>query len=142
MTLRFPAIAALLALTACTPAQDPVTDSRLPPPGARGIDLSHHNGQVNWDALEAENLDFIYLKATEGRDWKDQDFQSNWIEATRRGYHLGAYHFYILCKPAAEQAVNFIQSVEVRDGTLPPAVDLEYAHNCDPFREWLCKNAL
>lgn len=135
MTLRFPVIAALLTLTACTPAQDPVTDSRLPPPGARGIDLSHHNGQVNWDALEAENLDFIYLKATEGRDWKDQDFQSNWIEATRRGYHLGAYHFYILCKPAAEQAVNFIQSVEVRDGTLPPAVDLEYAHNCDPFRD-------
>jgi lysozyme len=135
MTLRFPLFAALLALTACAQAQAPARDSGLLPPGARGIDLSHHNGPVNWDALEAENLDFIYLKATEGRDWKDEDFQSNWIEATRRGYNVGAYHFYILCKPAAEQAINFIQSVEVRSGTLPPAVDLEYAHNCKPYRD-------
>ncbi len=135
MNLVFPVFAVLLALAACAPAEAPAAEGVLLPPGARGIDLSHHNGQVNWDALEAGNLDFIYLKATEGRDWKDRDFQSNWIEATRRGYHLGAYHFYILCKPAREQAANFIQSVEVRSGTLPPAVDLEYAHNCKPYRD-------
>ena len=28
--------------------------------------------------------------------------------------------------------MNFIQSVEVRARGLPPAVDLEYAHNCGP----------
>lgn len=135
MTVRFAAFAAVLALTACVPKDAEGPDAGLLPPGARGIDLSHHNGRVDWEALEAESLDFIYLKATEGRDWKDRHFQSNWIEATRRGYHLGAYHFYILCKPWEAQAVNFIQSVEVRGGTLPPAVDLEYAHNCDPYRD-------
>ena len=101
--------------------------------GATGIDVSHHNGRIDWEAFEAAPVDFLYLKATEGRDWKDPRFQRNWLEAKTRGWRVGAYHFYRLCRPGAEQAGNFIQSVEVRDGTLPPAVDLEYAHNCDPL---------
>lgn len=103
------------------------------PPGAEGIDLSHHNGRVAWDVLDQAPLDFVYLKATEGSDWKDPRFQKHWLEATRRGWHVGAYHFYRLCRPGGEQAANFIQSVEVRGGALPPAVDLEYAHNCAPL---------
>jgi lysozyme len=87
---------------------------------------------VNWDALSSAPLDFVYLKATEGRDWKDTRFQENWLAASERGWHVGAYHFYLLCRNGAAQAENFIQSVEVREGTLPPAVDLEYAHNCTP----------
>lgn len=100
--------------------------------GDTGIDLSHHNGRIDWDLLEAARADFIYFKATEGSDWKDTRFLDNWREATTRGWLVGAYHFYRLCIPGEEQAANFIQSVEVRAGTLPPAVDLEYAHNCAP----------
>jgi len=130
----------LILLAACgRPAAAP---EALPPqqavgilaPGAEGIDLSHHNGRVNWDALDSAPLDFVYLKATEGRDWKDTRFQENWLQASQRGWQVGAYHFYLLCKDGAAQAANFIQSVEVREGTLPPAVDLEYAHNCAPDR--------
>ncbi len=136
MKLRLLFFGAVLALSACAPEHRVAgPENGLLPPGAAGIDLSHHNGDVDWDALETAALDFIYLKATEGRDWTDADFQQNWIEATRRGYAVGAYHFYILCKPWEAQAVNFIRAVEVRDGTLPPAVDLEYAHNCKPFRD-------
>ena len=124
----------LMALAACSPH---TPEPGAPPagvlaPGSEGIDLSHHNGEVNWDGLGSAPLDFIYLKATEGRDWKDSDFQQNWLEATRRGWQVGAYHFYLLCRDGPAQAANFIQSVEVRAGTLPPAVDLEYAHNCAP----------
>jgi lysozyme len=128
-------LACLFVVAACLPRADPEPSARVLPPAAVGIDLSHHNGAVNWNALDEEAVDFIYLKATEGRDWTDPDFQDHWIEATRRGYTVGAYHFYILCKPWEAQAVNFIRAVEVRSGTLPPAVDLEYAHNCDPFRD-------
>jgi lysozyme len=136
MDLRFILFCVFLALSACSAEpRAAAPEPGLLPPGATGIDLSHHNGAVNWDALEGAGVDFIYLKATEGRDWTDADFQQNWIDATRRGYAVGAYHFYILCKPWEAQAVNFIRAVEVRDGTLPPAVDLEYAHNCKPFRD-------
>ena len=129
----------LLALAACGPAgTQPEAAAPVSvlsgglAPGEEGIDLSHHNGRVNWDELGGAPLDFVYLKATEGRDWKDTRFQQNWLEASRRGWKVGAYHFYLLCRDGTAQAANFIQSVEVRDGTLPPAVDLEYAHNCTP----------
>lgn len=127
----------LVALAACSrPAPVPEAAAAAPAgvlaPGDEGIDLSHHNGRVNWDELDTAPLDFVYLKATEGRDWKDREFQQNWLEASRRGWKAGAYHFYLLCRDGAAQAENFIRSVEVRDGTLPPAVDLEYAHNCEP----------
>ncbi len=125
----------VMVLAACSPPAgerpDPVPGGPFAP-GNEGIDLSHHNGRVNWDALGTAPIDFVYLKATEGRDWKDTRFQENWLEASQRGWHVGAYHFYLLCRNGAAQAANFIQSVEVRDGTLPPAVDLEYAHNCTP----------
>ncbi len=113
-------------------AAEPNNESEKPllQSGLEGIDLSHHNGVVDWNALSGEGIEFIYLKATEGRDWKDPFFQQHWHDALRNGYYTGAYHFYLLCKPGRAQADNFIQSVGVRSDTLPPAVDLEYAENC------------
>ncbi len=115
-------------------AAEPVLDAGKPllQSGLEGIDLSHHNGLVDWEALNKEGVEFIYLKATEGRDWKDPLFQTHWQAALSNGYYTGAYHFYLLCKPGQAQADNFIQSVGVRTDTLPPAIDLEYAENCVP----------
>jgi lysozyme len=131
----FPPAALMLVMTAasaCGAGAPPKTARGDLAPGAEGIDLSHHNGNIDWPVLAAENLDFIYLKATEGGDWKDPRFQANWQAASAEGYRVGAYHFYRLCRGGAVQADNFIRSVEVRAGTLPPAVDLEYSHNCTP----------
>ena len=114
--------AALLAVSACSgPAGPDAATAEGGPfaPGNEGIDLSHHNGRVNWDALSSAPLDFVYLKATEGRDWKDTRFQENWLAASERGWHVGAYHFYLLCRNGAAQAENFIQSVEVREARCP-----------------------
>lgn len=125
--------AAVLLLGACgsgREAADASAPARLLPPGAEGIDLSHHNGPVDWGRLGTEPLDFVYLKATEGTDHTDPRFQENWQAATRLGWKVGAYHFYLLCHAGAPQAENFIRQVEVRPGTLPPALDLEHAHNC------------
>ena len=125
--------AAALVLAACGADREaPEGDGRAPllPPGAEGIDLSHHNGPVDWGRLGTAPLDFVYLKATEGTDHTDPRFQENWQAATRLGWQVGAYHFYLLCRKGAPQAENFIRQVEVRAGTLPPAVDLEHAHNC------------
>lgn len=130
------AAAFVVGLAACgqgpSPPEPAPAGDRLLPPGAEGIDLSHHNGAVDWGRLGTERLDFVYLKATEGTDHVDQEFQQNWRAATRLGWRVGAYHFYLLCRTGAAQADNFIRQVEVRSGTLPPAVDLEHAHNCAP----------
>ncbi len=119
-----------VGLAACMAETAPSNASGPFRPGGEGIDVSHHNGKVDWPRVALADLDFVYLKATEGETHKDPAFQKNWRGALEQGFAVGAYHFYLMCKPGAAQAENFIQSVEVRGGALPPAVDLEYAHNC------------
>lgn len=129
-----PFLAVLMVLASCGPTRPaPLPDAALGlAPGAEGIDLSHHNGPIDWPRLSTSGKSFVYLKATEGRGHVDRNFQENWREALRHGWQTGAYHFYLLCQDGARQAANFIRQVEVRAGALPPAVDLEHAHNCAP----------
>lgn len=96
----------------------------------RGIDISHHQDVIDWDILTRSNLDFAFIKATEGGDHKDTKFQRNWERAGDIGLVRGAYHFFTFCKTGNEQALNFIQSVPVEENTLPPAIDLEFSGNC------------
>lgn len=39
--------------------------------GYHGLDLSHHNGAVDWSKLSSDNIGFVFVKATEGMDDKD-----------------------------------------------------------------------
>ena len=96
----------------------------------RGIDISHHQGQIDWQKLQTENIQFAYIKATEGGDHKDKLFKQNWKNAQAIGLTTGAYHFFTFCRTGAEQADNFIATVTKEASQLPPAIDLEYGGNC------------
>lgn len=96
----------------------------------QGIDVSHHQGRIDWARLPGQGVDFAYMKASEGADHRDSAFAANWAGAKAAGIRRGAYHFFTLCRPGAEQAANFIALVPVEADALPPAVDLEYLGNC------------
>jgi len=96
----------------------------------QGIDVSHHQGPIDWAALPAQGVDFAYIKASEGGDHRDRRFAENWAGAEAAGIRRGAYHFFTLCRPGADQAANFIAAVPLDPRALPPAVDLEYMGNC------------
>ncbi|UCG61035.1 MAG: glycoside hydrolase family 25 protein [Candidatus Zixiibacteriota bacterium] len=96
----------------------------------RGIDVSHHQSEIDWDQVALHEFDFVYMKATEGIGFKDKQFARNWEEASRVGIVKGAYHFFSFCKPGIEQARNFIATVPVEPNTLPPAIDFEFGGNC------------
>lgn len=91
----------------------------------RGIDVSHHQGKIDWQHLPHEDVQFAYIKATEGGDFKDSDFQTNWRMAKLAGIPRGAYHYFNFCRDGLIQAKNFIDSVPVEADALPPAIDLE-----------------
>ncbi len=96
-----------------------------------GIDVSHHQGEVDWAAVAKDDrLAFAYIKATEGGDFVDPRFAENWSRARRAGLKVGAYHFFTFCRPALEQAQNFLSVVERDPAALPPALDLEYGGTC------------
>ena len=96
----------------------------------RGIDVSHHLGEIDWSLVAADDVAFVYLKASEGGDFRDGAFARNWAGAGSAGLARGAYHFFSLCQPGGKQAENFL-SVLPEDGEmLAPVLDLEFTGNC------------
>jgi lysozyme len=96
----------------------------------QGIDISHHQGAIDWVQLPGQGVDFVYIKATEGGDHRDARFAANWADAGRVGITRGAYHFFTLCRPGDEQAANFIATVPRDPAMLSPVIDLEFGGNC------------
>lgn len=96
----------------------------------QGIDVSRHQGLIDWPAVARQDVDFAYIKASEGGDRKDWRFVENWRGAGEAGIARGAYHYFTLCTPGDAQAANFIATVPADPKMLPPAVDLEFGGNC------------
>ena len=95
-----------------------------------GVDVSAHQGRIDWRRVSADGIGFAYIKATEGGDFVDVRFAANWAEAATAGVERGAYHFFTFCAPAATQARNFLAVAPPDPAALAPAVDLELAGNC------------
>ena len=95
----------------------------------RGVDVSRYQGTVDWSSVAAGGVRFVYLKATEGANFRDADFAENLVSARKAGLDCGAYHFFRLNSPGLEQAQNFIKTVPRGVCSLPCAVDLEYTGN-------------
>lgn len=95
-----------------------------------GIDVSHHQGDIDWRRVAADGVAFAYIKASEGGTVADARFRENWTGSDAAGVRRGAYHFFTLCRSGAEQAEHFLRTVPRDPSALPPAVDLELAGNC------------
>lgn len=96
----------------------------------RGIDVSHHQGVIDWGQVRASGQSFAFIKATEGADFRDTRFNENWAQARAQGLATGAYHFFTFCSPGRAQAENFLAVAPRGALTLPLAVDVEFTGNC------------
>src|SRR5437879_5059558 len=50
-----------------------------------GIDVSNHQGRIEWDRVVKDDISFAYIKATEGGDFVDSRFSENWTDAMAAG---------------------------------------------------------
>jgi lysozyme len=92
---------------------------------ARGIDVSHYQGRIDWGAVEAEGIGFAYMKATEGMAFTDPMFARNWRGAGETRIVRGAYHRFRARGDGAAQAHHFLSVATPREGDLPPVLDVE-----------------
>lgn len=95
-----------------------------------GIDVSHHNKSINWTLVKQMRvanikLNFSFIKATEGIEMVDDMFYRNWKKSREVGIIRGAYHYFIPYKSGKAQAENFITTVDLEKGDLPPVLDVE-----------------
>lgn len=92
----------------------------------QGVDVSHYQGDIDWENLAGQDIDFAYIKATEGSRHVDEKFQENWTAAGQTELWLGAYHFFSFDSDAKSQAALFMDTVGDLSGKLAPVVDVEY----------------
>jgi lysozyme len=93
-----------------------------------GIDVSHHQGEVNWHAVAESGITFAFAKATEGSAFVDPQFNRNWTGMKDASIVRGAYHFFRPTQPVEPQIANVLKAInDFDDGDLPPVLDLEEA---------------
>ncbi len=90
-----------------------------------GIDVSHHQKEVDWFKIKTGEVSFAFMKATEGITLKDRQFERNWQAASDAAIIRGAYHFYLPYLSPEKQAEHFIRTVKLHPGDLPPVLDVE-----------------
>lgn len=109
-----------------TPAPEPAL--------VEGIDVSHHQGPIDWGLVAAAGIRFAYLKATEGTGFTDPRFAAHRAAAVRAGVAVAGYHYFQLCSDGAAQAEHFLDVLGDQPGgttrLAPPALDLELAGSC------------
>lgn len=92
----------------------------------QGIDVSHHNGSIDWKKVKASGVEFVFIKASEGGTYQDPTFKRNWQAAKAAGLLRGAYHFFRPGVSVAKQVANFTAAVgNLEPGDLPPVLDVE-----------------
>ncbi len=91
-----------------------------------GIDLSHYQGEVFWEAVgENTRMAFVYLKATEGSDRVDERYERNIEMAHRHGLKVGSYHFFRPKTDLLGQLRNFKEQCLPSEQDLVPMLDVE-----------------
>ena len=116
--------------------------------GIHGIDVSKYQDYIDWGLVRDMQvgdiqMSFAFIKATEGLGNEDAFFKRNWKKSRDAGLSRGAYHFFLATKSGKAQAENFINSVELLPGDLPPVLDVEQTYGVPTDRlrqrvkEWL-----
>lgn len=91
-----------------------------------GVDVSNYQGDIDWLELSGQDIDFAYIKATEGSSFVDVHFAYNWEEASKCDIRVGAYHFFSFESSGQTQAESFCNTVTPVDNMLPPVIDVEF----------------
>ena len=102
------------------------------------IDVSHHNGVIDWAAVAESGIKLAIIKATQGVSYVDPRFGINVANARSAGLYVIPYHFLDKSDPDS-QARHFAGVAQLGLGTpfaldwesndAPPAVEVEEIGN-------------
>lgn len=99
-----------------------------------GADVSYYQGEIDWSILSTQ-IDFAYMKATEGSYHVDVRFAENKEHAIETGIPIGAYHFFSFESSGKAQAENYISTVGKWNGMLRPVIDVEFYTTTEEIKD-------
>ena len=86
-----------------------------------GIDISHYQGIIDWDKLfhnkEAKfPIHFIFMKATEGGDYGDENFTENFGQARKHGFIRGLITIFCLRRMRISRLISLLAPYNCQRG--------------------------
>lgn len=102
-----------------------------------GIDVSHHQGRIDWRKVAASGISFAYQRMQYGLT-VDREWAFNWEQA-RGLLDVGAYVYYLPHQGALVQAEWLCELFSMGGaGTLPAVLDIETGKpDSAEVQEWL-----
>ena len=96
----------------------------------KGIDVSAHQGKINWDTVAAYGMDFVLLRITELGNVVDSYFETNFAGCNKHKIPVGVYKYSYAMTIAEIQseARKVVSTLNGRKIQFPVFLDLEY-HN-------------
>lgn len=90
-----------------------------------GVDVSNHNGTVDFKKLKQNGIDYVYIKATEGTTYRDPKCASHYQSARNSGLKIGFYHYLKGTSSPETQAENCYNSTKQFQHDLVLMLDVE-----------------
>lgn len=98
-----------------------------------GIDVSNHQGYIDWKTVaKDENVQFVYIKATEGATYVSPTFEEHIAGARKAGMKVGCYHFLRSSSYIRDQFANFTKYCRKDEQDLAPLIDIEVIGSWEP----------
>lgn len=95
----------------------------------KGVDLSKHNGSVDFNALKNAGIDFVILRAGYGNTAKQKDirFEENYSKAKAVGLPMGAYWYSYAdsVEEVEREAEAFVDCIKGKTFEYPVYFDIE-----------------
>lgn len=95
----------------------------------KGIDVSVHNGTIQWEQVKNSGIDFVMIRAGYGQNNIDRQFKRNIEECNRLNIPVGIYWFSYAQTPesALKEAEFCIEAIKNYKISYPVCYDFEYA---------------
>lgn len=91
----------------------------------KGIDISMHNGSINFGAVKNSGVNVVIIKATEGVQYVDPYLTTHYNGAKAQGLNIGFYHFMSEKTDPSQQAIDFWNAIKEKQFNVMPCLDIE-----------------
>ncbi|WP_051539936.1 GH25 family lysozyme [Clostridium ihumii] len=95
----------------------------------KGIDVSNWQRDIDFAAVKRDGVNIVYMKASEGSNYKDAFLEQNYSRAKEQGLNVGFYHFFL--GDAINEAKFFIECIKNKVSDCLLAIDIEKNNNMD-----------
>ncbi|MGJ8755352.1 glycosyl hydrolase [Clostridium botulinum] len=92
---------------------------------AKGIDISMHNGSINFGAVKSAGVSAVIIKATEGVQYIDPFLNQHYQGAKAQNLNIGFYHFMSEKTDPSQQAIDFWNAIKGKQFNIIPTLDIE-----------------